>query len=174
MVLKYPTSAVASISKQKFKLPAAGSECPGAHFLLLVPYSQQVQSTPEEAIPRVKMCSVSKGKRNVTQKVLQRMNSVSCPHTRKTTCFIQQQCSRRSPHSRQHWDRPLPVGRAVQEAEEGGSTRLFVASEVSAQQRLPASFGAGSRGQRMCLQKGGVSLRPGHLQNFCSRTAYKK
>jgi hypothetical protein len=49
---------------------------------LLVPYSQQVQSTPEEAMPRVKMCNVSKGKRNVTKKVLQRIKFVSCPHTK--------------------------------------------------------------------------------------------
>lgn len=45
-------------------------------------------------MPRVNMCSVSNGRRNVTERGLQkRVTFVSCPNTMKTTCFVQRQCS---------------------------------------------------------------------------------
>lgn len=56
----------------------------------------------------------------------------------------------------------------------GGSARRSAASEVSVQQQQPASSGAGSPGQKTSLPKRGGSLRPCHLQNFCSRIAYRK
>lgn len=55
-----------------------------------------------------------------------------------------------------------------------GSARRSAASEVSARPQRPASFDAGSQGQRSSLLRGGSSPRPSHLQNFCSRNAYQK
>lgn len=118
MVLKTLTSAMAYI-KAEIETTCCrqvSAQVPTSFCLSLLPRSPV---NTRRVMPRVKMCSVSKGKRNATEKVLQRVRFVSCPHTIKTTCFMQRQCSRRSPHSRQNWDRPLPVGRAGQEAEEG-------------------------------------------------------
>lgn len=52
--------------QNKSKLPAVGRRLPKCSLPSACPLPQQVQSTPEETMPRVKMCSVSKGKRNVT------------------------------------------------------------------------------------------------------------
>jgi hypothetical protein len=62
---------------------------------------------------------------------------------------MQQQCSRRSPHSRQNWDRPLPVGRAGQEAEEGEEALgcpLPLKSPLSSGCQHPSAQGHGVRG----------------------------
>lgn len=139
------------------ELPAAGSQCPVLTSVCLS-LLRKVQSTPEEVMPRVKMCNVSKGKRDATQKVLQRVKFVSCPHTIKTTCFMQRQCSRWSPHSRQNWDRPLPVGRAGQEAEEDEEALgclLPLKSPLSSSRQHPPAQGHRVRG---CAFRGGETL----------------
>lgn len=80
-----------------------------------------------------------------------------------------------SSHSRHNWGQASSAGRARGSGGGSrgrqGSARRPAASEVSARQQQPASFDAGSRGQRLSLLRAGSSLRLSHLQSFCSRNA---
>lgn len=131
-------------------------------------------------MPRVKMCSVSKGREMSHRKYYKKGLNLSAVQTllRPHALYSGDAVKPASSHSGHNWGQASSAGRARGSGGGSrgrqGSARRPAASEVSARPQRPASFDAGSRGQRLSLLRAGSSLRPSHLQSFCSRNAYQK
>lgn len=131
-------------------------------------------------MPRVKMCSVSKGREMSHRKYYKKGLNLSAVQTllRPHALYSGDAVKPASSHSRHNWGQASSAGRARGSGGGSrgrqGSARRPAASEVSARRQQPASFDAGSRGQRLSLLRAGSSLRLSHLQSFCSRNAYQK
>lgn len=121
-----------------------------------VPTSFCLSPTPNKSSQHQKRpclelkCAVFLRGREMSHRKYYKGFDLSAVHTIRTTCFMQQRCSRRSPHSRQNWDRPLPGAGAGQEAEEGREALgclLPLKPPLSSRCQHPSAQGHGVRGR---------------------------
>lgn len=148
VVLKYSTSAVVYIKTEIQTSCCRQASAPVPTSFCSSPTPNKFSQHQKRPCLELKCAMFLRGREMSQRKYYKGLN-LSAVHTLKTTCFMQQQCSRRSPHSRQNWDRPLPVGRAGQEAEEGEEALgcpLPLKSPLSSGCQHPSAQGHGVRG----------------------------